>query len=340
MNDEMTYDELFDELDLGLDGKLSRQELHQAAVRLGWQWHEAPIYALLDFLTIRTPLKKDDFISCMSQVSRDPDGPYGQVLRKNPSIADLPYSNESYVVDKANSAAGNAKDCIGAEVESIVGLLKDILNEQVAGDYKSAIEKLNLPHPAVRLDQTAFLIIDPQRSFTSEAWMRSMGSIGPLEVMPVRLAFENCARLLKVIYQHAEVMFTRCPFPPESYDWDERFEGIIDAGQHYFIKPGNSVLRPTSNGFREWLEGVIKRGEKNLVMGGCTLNSCMRVSAVETMKYFGNSGLEVIVDLSLCGARATNYVNSVQFGGISPVETAIREMTANGVTVTERVCLL
>ena len=333
----MTYYELFDELDLELDGKLSRQELHQAAVRLGWQWHEAPIYALLDYLTIRAPLAKEDFISSMAQVSGDPDGLYGQVLRQNPPIAELSFSNVSGAVDKANSTAGTANDCNGAVVESIVGLLQDILDEQIAADYASSIEELNLPHPAVRLDKTSFLIIDPQRSFSSGAWM---GSIGPLEVMPVRLAFENCARLLKTIYHRAEVMFTRCPFPPDSYDWDERFKGIIDAGQHYFIKPGNSVLRPSSNGFREWLEGMISRGITTLVMGGCTLNSCVRVSAVETMKYFSYSGLEVIVDLSLCGARATNYANSAQFGGTSSVETAIREMMANGVTVTERVSLL
>jgi nicotinamidase-related amidase len=340
MNAEMTYGDFFDELDLELDGKLSRRELHQAAVRLGWQWHEAPIYALLDFLTIRAPLEKDVFISCMAQVSGDPDGPYGQVLRQNPHKAELSCLDASCVVGEANSATGNVNDCSGAEAGNIVSLLQTVLNEQVACEYASALENMNLPHPAVSLDQTAFLIIDPQRSFTSGAWMQSIGSIGPLEVMPVRLAFENCARLLKAIYQRSEVMFTRCPFPPDSYDWDERFEGIIDAGQHYFIKPGNSVLRPSSNGFREWLEGVISRGKTTLVMGGCTLNSCVRVSAVEIMKNFRNSGLDVIVDLSLCGARATNYANSAQFGGISPVETAIREMAANSVTVTERVELL
>jgi Isochorismatase family len=340
MNSEMTYDEFFDELDLDLDGKLSRRELHQAAIRLGWQWHEAPIYALLDFLTVRAPLEKDAFISCMAQINRDPDGLYGQVLRQSPHKEKLSCLNASGVADEANSASGNSIDCDGAEVESIEGLLQDILDEQIAADYASAIGKLNLPHPAIRPDKTVFLIIDPQRSFTSGAWMRSIGSIGPLEVMPVRWAFDNCARLLKSIYQRAEVMFTRCPFPPDSYDWDERFEGIIDAGQHYFIKPGNSVLRPSTNGFREWLEDVISRGKTTLVMGGCTLNSCVRVSAVETKQYFSNSGLDVIVDLSLCGARATNYTNSAQFGGISSVETAIREMTANGVTVTERVGIL
>jgi len=43
------------------------------------------------------------------------------------------------------------------------------------------------------------------------------------------------------------------------------------------------------------------------------------------------------VDLSLCGARSSNYANSPQFGGISAVETAIKQMSGEGVKVAERV---
>ncbi len=73
----MTDDELFDELDLDGDGMLSRQDLHWAACQFGWGWQQAPVFALLDFLTIRAPLAKDAFISCMAQVGLDPDGVYG-----------------------------------------------------------------------------------------------------------------------------------------------------------------------------------------------------------------------------------------------------------------------
>jgi len=34
--------------------------------------------------------------------------------------------------------------------------------------------------------------------------------------------------------------------------WDDRLSAIIDRQQLYFIKPGNSVLFPPINGFREW----------------------------------------------------------------------------------------
>ena len=68
----MTADELFDVLDLDSDGALSRAELGRAARQLGWHWHQAPFYAVLDFLIIQAPLSRDAFISCMERMARDP----------------------------------------------------------------------------------------------------------------------------------------------------------------------------------------------------------------------------------------------------------------------------
>jgi hypothetical protein len=61
-------------------------------------------------------------------------------------------------------------------------------------------------------------------------------------------------------------------------------------------------------------------------MGGCTLNSCVRVSACAVRQAFPSEQPDIAVDLSLCGARAANYLNSPQFEGISPVESAILRM--------------
>ena len=340
----MTDDELFDELDFDGDGTLSRQELHWAACQFGWGWQQAPVYALLDFLTIRAPLPKDAFISCMARLGLDPDGVYGEVLRQGPLPAELsreccPCAVHGTTPENGGAAGTTpnrpALDCPGAA--RVVGRLEDILSDQVAGDYATALERQNVSRLSVRPEETALLIIDPQRSFTSGAWMSSMGPIGECEVMPIRLAFDNCAALLKAGYGHAEVMFTRCPFPPESYEWDERLEGIIDPAQLYFIKPSNNVLMPRTNGYREWVESLVGCGMKTLVMGGCTLNSCLRVSAIETRRCFRDAGLDVVVDLSLAGARASNYMNSSLFAGMSSVEFAIREMSDAGVKVAELV---
>jgi hypothetical protein len=134
-----------------------------------------------------------------------------------------------------------------------------------------------------------------------------------------------------------EIMFTRCPFPPGSYDWDERLAGIIDSKQNYFIKPGNSVFYQPINGFKDWLEFCVSKGKGTLIIGGCTLNSCVRVSSIESANRLKNRNIRVVVDLSICGARLRNYLPSSLYQGVSAVESAIRQMTAANVQVVRRV---
>ena len=333
----MTDDELFDELDMDGDGMLSRDDIRRAAVQFGWYWPQAAVYALLDFLTIRDVLERAAFLSCMAQISEDPQGVYGRVLLRGPLTTGLPVSfgARAWCAEEPGNFRGTVRT--GPWLEGVAGLLKNLAGDRAAGEFTLAIGQLGLPCLRVRSDETALLVIDPQSSFTAGEWMRSIGPAGEAETMAIRLAFENCARLLEVLYNRINVMFTRCPFPPGSYGWDERLEGVIDPEQPYFIKPSNNVLLPVDNGFREWVTTLIRGGIKTLVMGGCTLNSCLRVSAVETRNYFPAEDLTVIADLSLCGARTANYLDSGLFGGMSPVESAIRQMSAAGVSVAESV---
>jgi len=340
--------ELFDALDRDRDGLLTRQELFRVARELGWQQPQAPIYALLDFMTIRTPLERESFAACMNEVSRDPHGAYGLALRRGPlgaesSISRIMPVNEG-VAHAAPARSGNLNESgtlwDGAAYEGISELLLEIAGKQRSVEFRDALERSSIPSFAVHSGEAALLLIDPQRAFTAGEWMWRLGPIGEMEVMPIRLGFDNCARLLEAVYSRVEVMFSRCPFSPESYGWDEKLEGIIAESQLYFIKPSNNLLMPTSNGYREWVEGLISGGIRTLVMGGCTLNSCLRVTAVATRSSFPVEKLDLVVDLSLCGARASNYLNSKQFGGISAVESAMREMSACGVTVAERVIWL
>jgi hypothetical protein len=81
------------------------------------------------------------------------------------------------------------------------------------------------------------------------------------------------------------------------------------------------------------VEDLLARGKTRLILGGCTLNSCVRVSAVETRRLFADRGLRVVVDLGLCGSRLGNYAPSAEFGGLSSVESAVREMRVAGVRV-------
>ncbi|MDO9529164.1 MAG: hypothetical protein Q7J27_08390 [Syntrophales bacterium] len=339
--DIMTLNELFDILDLNKDGELSRSELHIAAKRLGWHWYEAPIFAVFDLLTILKPVQKIEFVVFMREITEDPLGPYGKVLLNAPHFSS-PIGSKNVLpsTQKHGEGSNTLKKRQGATpnenmYDNGVSLLEDTAGTNVANDYQRLLNSLERFH--ISVDDAAVLLIDPQQSFTSGAWMQSIGSQAEVEVKPIHLAFNNCAQFLNENYRYIETMFSRCPFPPDSYGWDDRLTGIIDNRQLYFIKPGNSILFPSTNGFRQWVTRSINDGRKTLVMGGCTLNSCLRVSSIETQDLFNDQKLRVVVDLNLSGARTRNFIRSSMYGGLSAVEYAVREMTAAGVTVVRRV---
>lgn len=325
----MTLSDLFNRLDQDNNGELSRSELHESAHRMGWHWREAPVLAVLDLLTILKPISKNNFIDYMTQMMEDPHGPYGKVLLNSPHVLPTSASKRS-IVSKQHGNKWNDNAC-----NDIISLLKHLTNSVVSNNYFNLLQNLDDNQLKISAENAALLIIDPQRSFTRGVWMKSTGPEAEREVNPIRLAFEKCAQFLNENYGSFEIMFTRCPFPPHGYDWDDVFTGIIDSKQLYFIKPGNSVLFPSTNGFREWIESLINNGKKILVMGGCTLNSCVRVSSIETQRYFKDSNLQTVVDLSLSGARTSNFMPSSLYGGLSAVESAVREMISAGVRVAQ-----
>jgi nicotinamidase-related amidase len=323
----MTLDDLFDALDLDADGALSRTDLHTAAIHMEWHWPEAPLYAVLDAFTVRAPLPRERFIEAMTQIFSDPHGPFGRVLLGSPlhgvlSSGDIPGA-------WFNTGGGSAPS------SELPSLLRSVAGPEAAEDYEALEQRLGMPAEPIVPNRTALLVIDPQRSFTGGSWMRSIGPNGKREVAPIDQAFASCAHLLGQKRPAVETLFTRCPFPPDSYDWDERMARILDPGQLYFVKPGNSVLWPSTNGFRQWLDCLHQRGKDTLVMGGCTLNSCVRVSSIETQQLQRHR-LQLVVDLSLCGARSGNYIRSSEFGGVSSVEAAVQEMVEAGVQVVPR----
>lgn len=315
----MDFGRLFDALDLDGDGALSREELNTAAVRLGWHWREAPVFAVLDLLSIQEPIPKKACIAYLKEMAEDSLGPYGRVLRHAPHFSRFGRSEreDTSACDTLEIEKGQKKPSGGKSCGEILPHLKDV---------------------EISVDHGALLIIDPQQSFTKGAWMESIGPQGEEDVKPIHMAFQNCARLLREKKDgQPEIMFTRCPFPPDSYRWNDLLEDIIDSRQLYFIKPGNSVLFPPTNGFREWVHRCVSKGKKLLVMGGCTINSCLRASSIETQNCFRRQGLQVVVDLSLSGARARNFERSSDFGDLSAVDSAIRDMMDAGVLVARHV---
>jgi len=332
---------LFEILDLDSDGQVSRTELHTAARQLGWHWREAPLFALLDLLTISEPISENKFTAYMQQIAEDPLGPYGRVLLESPHFyAKMPsrHAPRYSMAGKYADATGERQppesrvDNFGRD---LVPVLERSAGKHAADTYRTLIDSFDLC--PIKADGAALLIIDPQRSFTGGVWMASIGDMAVVDVEPIGIAFEACAALLEKHYGRMEIMFTRCPFPPDSYNWDDRLSGILDKDQLYFVKPGNSVLFPPANGFREWVKRLTACGKRTLIIGGCTLNSCVRVSSIETLSRFKSRNLHVVVDLSLCGARTRNFIPSSTWGGLSAVESAVNQMTAAGVRVVKYV---
>jgi nicotinamidase-related amidase len=308
---------------------------------MGWHWQEAPILALLDLLTISEPITKKQFSVYLQQIADDPMGPYGRVLLNAPDYLSTlrPNRNHPFLRERAgvdDLSDKHRRHFVDSDVEGNLNTsLEKRFGTEIANGYSGLLGTLDTYRTST--SDAALLIIDPQRSFTEGVWKQSIGIVAATDVEPIVIAFNNCARLLKLIYGRMEIMFTRCPFPPGSYDWDERLAGIIDSKQNYFIKPGNSVFFPPLNGFKDWLEYCVSKGKGTLIIGGCTLNSCVRVSSIDSANRLKNRNIRVVVDLSICGARLRNYLPSSLYQGVSAVESAIRQMTAANVQVVRRV---
>jgi len=334
-------DILFKILDRDKDGFLSRSDLNNSAKRFGWSWYEAPLLAVFDLLSILKPISESEFIASIHQIQNDPLGPYGNILLKSPHFLQ-PASLKGDQIKAIKKAGADSRNEIQKkersaqpDFDSLIGLLENATSAEAILQYQSLLETLEIAR--VPIEDAVLLIIDPQRSFIEGAWMQSIGYGGDLDVMPIRMAFDNCSAFLTRYYDQIEIMFTRCPFPADSYGWAGQFPDILDQDQLYFIKPGNSVLFPHTNGFKQWVDRCMDHGKNTLVIGGCTLNSCIRVSSIETSRKFQNRNLQVVVDLSLSGARIKNYLSSPAFNELSAVKSAINQMTAESVQVVRQV---
>jgi hypothetical protein len=210
-------DSLFEILDLDNDGEISRSELHKAAELMGWNWYEAPVFALLDLMTISGPITKDQFTICIQQISEDPMGPYGRVLLNSPHYSSaVPSMPDQSLSPKGNEVGAKSKEPKEPPDENFASDLISVLGKtaglDMANRYRSVLDSLESCR--ISTDNAALLIIDPQRSFTKGAWMQSIGDGAAADVEPITTAFNNCARLLNKFYGCMEIMFTRCPFPP------------------------------------------------------------------------------------------------------------------------------
>ena len=187
---------------------------------------------------------------------------------------------------------------------------------------------------------TCLLLIDCQSAFITGCWAQGFGMD---QISPLQQAFSRCRDLLASgILQQKRVTLvtTKCPF------WslqDRAFDpSVISYFDNVpcFIKPNNSVFE--AKGWDSFMSKFVDQAaQTRLVIGGCTLTSCVRVTACDNAKVFGPRGLEVVVDISLCGARTDNYRPEgpghwIIHEGESAVQCAIRTMRKSGVNVVDK----
>jgi hypothetical protein len=191
----MNFDELFDILDLDSDSELSRSELNRAARNLRWHWREAPLYAVLDRLTIDKSMSREFFVSTLTQMALDPYGPFGKVLEKIENRFPEPV-----VGGKNASRTGTFPD----ERTDIVTLLDTALGRDPLERFEQFLnESVYLSSP-VSAAESVLLVIDPQRSFTKGVWMNSFGPGAESEVRSIDSVFQNCSCLLRALDNRVE----------------------------------------------------------------------------------------------------------------------------------------
>jgi len=197
-----------------------------------------------------------------------------------------------------------------------------------------------------------------------------MAGVDTTEVQPLHLAFDRVAALLPKLSTDVHVLVTQCLFPT-AYDFalyppvNDALAARDETTIKRVIKPGNSILQ--ARGAPQWFDEFVASsndGVPTVVFGGCTLTSCVRVSALDLCKRYTDKlsklstsprRLNVCVDLNLCAARASNYIRRcpscliryITFYGhrrepctcdssvdlVSPVDKAVMDMRAAGVNV-------
>jgi len=180
---------LFDTLDMDHDGFLSRDDLKKAAKRFNWSWREAPFLAVFDLLSISKPISKPEFAEFIQQMHNDPLGPYGDILlkahqfleRKDPLSEDL-ISNQQKAWPYVRNASPKKDVDRQLELVSMDRHLAKLAGAEAALQYRTLLEPLEIAD--IPYNEAAILMVDPQRSFTEGAWMRSMCAVSTYQWLP------------------------------------------------------------------------------------------------------------------------------------------------------------
>lgn len=199
----------------------------------------------------------------------------------------------------------------------------------------------------------ALILIDVQNSFVAGYW-RSF--LTDSEILPIKKTFEKCGKVLQNLPSDTPVLMTQCPFiNGKDREFDPSVKDIVEERKYPVIYKYDTNIMD-AEGIDQWMKSILDKQVQSLLIGGCTITSCVRVSSINLKRHFLSYPIEIVVDLSLCGARQSNYEKRCRFcmsqymahrdvlcgkcdqAGVellSPVDKAVESMRASGVKVIE-----
>jgi hypothetical protein len=172
----------------------------------------------------------------------------------------------------------------------------------------------------------ALILIDPQNGFINDGYWSRMFPIG--QSTPILEAFNRIVLFLRSIPNPSSIpiLISETGF---SYRDRQIFEPIAnELSQRGFLSI-TRISKPHTNlsicpGVRQWLHEQLE-AKLDIVIGGCTITSCIRDSSIQMKKQFPQ--LNIFVDKNLCAARKDNYVQRCEkclekymIDGSSPIE--------------------
>jgi hypothetical protein len=211
----------------------------------------------------------------------------------------------------------------------------------------------------------ALILIDPQNGFINDGYWSRMFPIG--QSIPILEAFNRIVLFLRSISNpHSiPILISETGFSNHDRQIFEAISNELSQGEFLSI---TRTFKPHTNlsicpGVRQWLYEQLE-AKLDIVIGGCTITSCIRDSSIQMKKMFPQ--LNFFVDQNLCGARKDNYIERCEkcfekymIDGslniqqceiclkkdltkqmISPVQLAYQQMKDVGVNVVENYSLI
>lgn len=204
----------------------------------------------------------------------------------------------------------------------------------------------------------ALILIDSQNGFINDGYWSRMFSKD--QTIPILDGFNRIVLFLRSITNPESIPILISQTGFSSRD-QQIYEPILnELSQRKFLSI-TYTYKPHTNlsicpGVRQWLSEQLEN-QLDIVIGGCTITSCVRDSSIQMKKLFPQ--LNFIVDQNLCAARKDNYIqrcekcleNYMIDGSIpvrpceicltktnllSPVELAYQQMKDIGINVVEK----